>query len=84
MMAVFWVVARVDWHESTASIIRTISDIALMMEAVATSKTSVNSYQSAWRYNPEDGHLHTHRRENLKSSSTYEVLCTHREVLYSS
>jgi hypothetical protein len=30
---------------------------ALMMEAVRTSETSVNSYQSTWRYNPEDGHL---------------------------
>jgi hypothetical protein len=32
-----------------------------------TSETSVNSYQSTRRYNPEVGHLHTHRRENLKS-----------------
>jgi hypothetical protein len=41
--------------------------IALMMEAVQTSETLVNSYQSSQRYNPEDSHLHTHRRENLKS-----------------
>jgi hypothetical protein len=33
--------------------------IALMMEAVQTSVTLVNSYQSAWCYNPEDSHLHT-------------------------
>jgi hypothetical protein len=38
-----------------------------MMEAVQTSKTSVNSYQPKGRYNPEDGHLHSHRREDLKS-----------------
>jgi hypothetical protein len=31
--------------------------IALMMEAVQTSETSVNSYQSTRRYNPQDGHL---------------------------
>jgi hypothetical protein len=47
----------VEWH-------RTI--IALMMEAVQTSETSVNSYQSARRYDPEDGHLHTHRLKDLK------------------
>jgi hypothetical protein len=40
---------------------------ALMMEAVQTSETSVNSHHIARRYNPEDGHLHIHRRENLKS-----------------
>jgi hypothetical protein len=32
--------------------------IALMMEAVRTSETSVNLYQSKRRYNPEDSHLH--------------------------
>jgi hypothetical protein len=41
--------------------------IALMMQAVQTSESSVNSYQSTRRYNPEDSHLHSHRRENLKS-----------------
>jgi hypothetical protein len=43
--------------------------IALKMEAVRTSETLVNLYQFTRRYNPEDGHLHTHRRENLKSYS---------------
>jgi hypothetical protein len=41
--------------------------IALMMEAASTSETSVNFYQTTRRYNPEDSHLHTRRRENLKS-----------------
>jgi hypothetical protein len=42
--------------------------IALMMEAARTSETLVNSsYQTTRRYNPEDSHLHTRRRENLKS-----------------
>jgi hypothetical protein len=27
----------------------------------------VNFYQTTQCYNPEDSHLHTHRRENLKS-----------------
>jgi hypothetical protein len=41
--------------------------IALMMEAARTSETLANFYQTTRRYNPEDSHLHTHRRENLKS-----------------
>jgi hypothetical protein len=43
-MAVFWVVVPCGL-------------IALMMEAVQTSETLINSYQSAWHYNPEDSHL---------------------------
>jgi hypothetical protein len=31
--------------------------IALMMEAVQTSETLVNLYQSTWYYNPQDSHL---------------------------
>jgi hypothetical protein len=38
-----------------------------MMEAVSTSETSVNFYQTARRNIPEDGHLLTHSRDNLKS-----------------
>jgi hypothetical protein len=41
--------------------------IALMMEAARTSEKLVNFYQTTRRYNPEDSHLRTHRRENLKS-----------------
>jgi hypothetical protein len=41
--------------------------IALMMEAARTYETLVNFYQTTRRYNPEDSHLRTHRRENLKS-----------------
>jgi hypothetical protein len=36
-------------------------------EAASTSETSVNFYQTTRRYIPEDSHLHTRRRENLKS-----------------
>jgi hypothetical protein len=49
-----------------ASIIR-----AMMMEAARTSETLVKFYQTTRRYNPEDSHLRTHRRENLKSY--YEI-----------
>jgi hypothetical protein len=37
------------------------------MEAARSSETLVNLYQTTRRYNPEDGHLRTNRRENLKS-----------------
>jgi hypothetical protein len=40
--------------------------IVLTMEAVRISEALVDLYQSTRRYNPEDIHLHTHRRENLK------------------
>jgi hypothetical protein len=40
--------------------------IVQMMEAANTSETSVNFYQTTRRNIPEDGHLHTRRRENLK------------------
>jgi hypothetical protein len=41
--------------------------VAVMLEAARTSETLVNIYQTTRRYNPEDSHLRTHRRENLKS-----------------
>jgi hypothetical protein len=41
--------------------------IALMMKAARTSETLVNFYQTTQCYSPEDSHLRTHRRENLKS-----------------
>jgi hypothetical protein len=43
--------------------------ITLMMEAVQTSETLVNSYQPTWCYNPEDSHLHTQHCESLKSET---------------
>jgi hypothetical protein len=39
---------------------------ALMMEAASTFETSANFYQTTRRNIPEDSHLHTRRRENLK------------------
>jgi hypothetical protein len=38
-----------------------------MMEAVGISETPVNFYQTTRRYNPENSHLYTRRREKLKS-----------------
>jgi hypothetical protein len=39
--------------------------IALMMEAVNTSETSVSVCQTKRRNIPEDSHLHTRSHENL-------------------
>jgi hypothetical protein len=41
--------------------------IALMMEAVSTSETSVNFHKTTRCNIPEGCHLHNRRRENLKS-----------------
>jgi hypothetical protein len=46
-----------------ASIIRAM----MALEAASTSETSVNFYQTTWRYNRRDSHLPSRRRENLKS-----------------
>jgi hypothetical protein len=68
-MAVFWVVAPCSLVEDYRRFrgVCCLLLIALMMEAVSTSEMSVNFYQTIRRYNPEDSHLRTHRRENLKS-----------------
>jgi hypothetical protein len=55
IMAVYWVVAQCSVVE---------------VQAVRASETSVNSYQTTRRYNPEDNQLHPRRRENLRSHVT--------------
>jgi hypothetical protein len=62
-MAVFWVVTPC----SLVEVYQLFRGIIRMMEAARTSETLVNFYQTTRRYNPEDSHLRTHRRENLKS-----------------
>jgi hypothetical protein len=52
------------------------SIIALMM-AASTSETPVNLYQTTWRNNPEDSHLHTRHHENLKSHVFYGSSVSH-------
>jgi hypothetical protein len=52
-MAVFWVVAGCR----LVGVYQRFRLIALMMEAIQTSETAVNSHQSKRRYNPEDSHL---------------------------
>jgi hypothetical protein len=48
------------------------TEVALMMEAVRTSESSVNFNVTTRRYIPEDSKLHTRRRENLKSHRSSE------------
>jgi hypothetical protein len=67
--AVFWVVAPC----SLVEIYQRFRGRALMMEAARTSETLVNFYQTTRRYNPEDSHLRTHRRENLKSYTVFHL-----------
>jgi hypothetical protein len=43
------------------------------METVSSSKTSVNFYQTTRRNDPEDSHLLTRHRENLKSHNIFDV-----------
>jgi hypothetical protein len=45
---------------------RAASPIALMMEAVQTPETLVNSYQSTRRYNPEGSRLHGPTRQEAQ------------------
>jgi hypothetical protein len=44
--------------------------IALIIKAASTSETVVNFYQTTWRYDPEESHLHPHHHENLKYYQT--------------
>lgn len=37
------------------------------MDTTKTSEALVNIYQTPRRHNPEDGHIQTHRSDNLKS-----------------
>jgi hypothetical protein len=87
-MAVFWVVAPcsvVEVYQRFRGPCRFHLQfdelIALMMEAARTSETLVNFYQTTLRYKPEDSHLRTHRRQNLKS---YKVTAEfqHTSALY--
>jgi hypothetical protein len=67
-MAVFWVVAPCSLVEGYRRFKNACCLlIALMLEAARTSETLVNFYQTTRRCNPEDSHLRTHHRENLKS-----------------
>jgi hypothetical protein len=48
--------------------------IALMMEAVRTSETSVNLYQSSRRYSPEDSQLCTYIHSTVHGAVNTKVV----------
>jgi hypothetical protein len=51
--------------------------IALMMEAVRTSETTVDIQLRTRHYIPEDSEIHTRRRENLKSHILSHYITLH-------
>jgi hypothetical protein len=62
--------------------------IALMMEAVSASETSVSFYRATGRNIPEDSQLYTRRRQNLKSHNPVgrlkffnSIILHHRSVI---
>jgi hypothetical protein len=61
MMAVFWVVATCRLVEvyrlSEALAVPVMRMIVLMMEAISTSETSMNFYNTTWRSVPEHSRL---------------------------
>jgi hypothetical protein len=54
--------------------------ITLMMEAVSSSQTSISIYQTTRRNIPENSHLFSCRRENLKSHPTEHLFQLIAEV----
>jgi hypothetical protein len=51
------------------------------MEAARTSETLVNFYQTTRRYNPEESHLRTDGRKNLKSYYPRIILEELRKII---
>jgi hypothetical protein len=71
-MFVSWVVSLscglVDRHKRCGE-----TSSELKVEAVGFSEALVSTYNSAWRYKPEDQHRHLLRRENQKSLMRFEI-----------
>jgi hypothetical protein len=53
---------------------------ALKMEAICSSRMLVDTQRTTWRYIPEVSTLHNHRYENLKSKSTFNLICASCKV----
>jgi hypothetical protein len=55
------------WPTFQRNCLPTLWGLTLMMEAVSSSETSASIYKTTWCNVPQDSHLHTYCRENLKS-----------------
>jgi hypothetical protein len=66
-MTAFWDTEPCSFVETD----RRFRGIALMMEAVHTSETSINFYETTRRNIPEGYHFHSRFRENLKSQCQF-------------
>jgi hypothetical protein len=75
-MAVFWVVELCSLVEVNQRFIGACCLHLQGKEAASTSETSVNFCQTTRRNNPEDSHLHTRHRGNLKSQ-LWKSCCLH-------
>jgi hypothetical protein len=75
-MTVFWVVAPrslVEVYLCFRGFFRLHHLGDEWTEAASSSETSVNFYQTTLRNNPEDSHLRTRHRKNLKSHKILQV-----------
>jgi hypothetical protein len=73
-VVVFWVHRVVRYKLIDVSEAAAASVTKATMKAAQTSETSVNFRQTARRSNPEDSHLHIHRRENPKSEVLLQTM----------
>jgi hypothetical protein len=69
MAVFFWDIAPCSLVEidRLLEVLTAYITVALVMEAVSSSETSFSCYLTTRRNIPEDSHIHTRRRENLKS-----------------
>jgi hypothetical protein len=58
--------SRVLWQKFTDASEVLAASIIRAVKAASTSESSMNFYQTTRRNIPEESHLHTRRRENLK------------------
>jgi hypothetical protein len=75
-----WRHAVLVWPPAHAG--SSLTDFSILkMEAIPSSDTSVHT-RTIWRHIPENGILHSHRCENLKSYMTYviHILCAQQSV----
>jgi hypothetical protein len=68
-------------HLQGRKILERRNSVSRWLEAIGSSETSVHSIRSTRRHIPEDGILHSHRRENIKSYKKKDYLkAIHNEL----